>query len=139
MSQPPYGPPGAPEPGEPGWSQYQPPEHDPAAWGAQSPSPYGSAPYAPGPYAAAPRGTNGTAVGSLVTAIVALPLNMFCFLGIVASIVAVVLGHVARGQLRRTGEDGAGLAMAGLVIGYVGIALPVLFLAIFVVAASQPV
>jgi peptidyl-prolyl cis-trans isomerase B (cyclophilin B) len=35
----------------------------------------------------------------------------------------VVLGHVALRQVRRTGERGYGLAVAGLVLGYATLAL----------------
>ena len=35
--------------------------------------------------------------------------------------IPIVLGHVALSQIRRTGEGGRGLAIAGLVLGYVGI------------------
>ncbi|WP_374947950.1 DUF4190 domain-containing protein [Agreia sp.] len=37
------------------------------------------------------------------------------------SLVAVITGHMALGQIKRTGEKGRGLAIAGLVIGYIGI------------------
>lgn len=50
------------------------------------------------------------------------------------AILAIVSGHIARGQIRRTGEGGRGMATAGLVLGYVvlvvGIALIVAFLAV---------
>jgi len=39
----------------------------------------------------------------------------------VGSVLAVIFGHVALGQIRRTGDNGRGLAIAGLVIGYIGI------------------
>jgi len=35
--------------------------------------------------------------------------------------IPIVLGHVALSQIRRTGEGGRGLAIAGLVLGYVGV------------------
>jgi hypothetical protein len=35
---------------------------------------------------------------------------------------AIILGHVALVQIRRYGQDGAGLAVAGLVIGDLGLA-----------------
>src|SRR5665647_1627883 len=38
------------------------------------------------------------------------------------SIIAVVFGHIARSQIRRTKETGGGLAIAGLVLGYVAVA-----------------
>ena len=42
-----------------------------------------------------------------------------------------VIGYVARGQIRRTGEKGAGLARAGVVLGWAEIVLVVLVLAVF--------
>ena len=60
--------------------------------------------------------TNGLAVGALVCGIIP-------FFG---GIPAVILGHVARGQIKRTGERGDGVAIAGLVLGYLWVALWVL-------------
>lgn len=67
------------------------------------------------PYAAAPAGerTNTMAILSLV-------------FGFVFSILAIVFGHVALGQISRTGEQGRGFAIAGLVLGYVGVAVGVI-------------
>lgn len=55
--------------------------------------------------------TNPLAIAALVCGIVqfAFPL---------AFIAAIILGHKARQQIRRTGEEGYGLATAGLVLGY---------------------
>ncbi len=44
----------------------------------------------------------------------------------------IVTGHIARSQIRRTGESGGGLALAGLIIGYCYIGFFVLFLAVFI-------
>lgn len=74
-------------------------------------------------YGVPPRRTNGLAVASLACG---LGQVFFWFL---AAIPAVVLGHAARRQIRRTGEDGAGMALAGLILGWVGIVLTVLFVA----------
>ena len=46
--------------------------------------------------------------------------------GIFATIPAIICGHIARGQIRRTGENGAGMALAGVILGYVGLALTVI-------------
>lgn len=62
-----------------------------------------------------PPPTNAMSVAALVAGIVG-----WTVLPLVASIVAVVLGHIARGQIRRTGEQGGGLALAGLILGYTG-------------------
>jgi threonine/homoserine/homoserine lactone efflux protein len=60
---------------------------------------------------------NRLALVSLVCGIVT-----FCGLFPIA-IAAVVLGHVARRAIRRTGERGGRLAVTGLVLGYIGTAL----------------
>jgi Domain of unknown function (DUF4190)/Domain of unknown function (DUF1707) len=74
-------------------------------------------------YAPVQRRTNSLAVASLACGLGQI---FFWFL---AAIPAVVLGHVARRQIRQTGEDGQGMATAGLVLGWIGIALTVLFIA----------
>ncbi len=41
----------------------------------------------------------------------------------IAPVLAVIFGHIGLGQIKRTGEEGRGQAIAGLIIGYVTIAL----------------
>ncbi|WP_409048285.1 DUF4190 domain-containing protein [Microbacterium sp. HA-8] len=48
---------------------------------------------------------------------------------IIGSVVGIVLGHVARSQIRRTGESGAGLALAAIIIGWIGVGIIVIFYA----------
>lgn len=40
----------------------------------------------------------------------------------------IIFGHLARREIEQTGENGRGLATAGLVISYIGAAFAVLFL-----------
>jgi len=47
---------------------------------------------------------------------------------VIGAIVAVVTGHIARGQIKRQHEQGAGMALAGLILGYIGIAFTALVL-----------
>ena len=75
--------------------------------------------------------TSGVAVASLICGIAE-----FFTLGI-AAVPAVILGHVARSNIKRTGERGDGLAIAGLVLGYLGIACWALFLVVLLAASSQ--
>jgi hypothetical protein len=83
------------------------------------------------PYMPVRRRTNSLAVASLVCGL-AQP-----FLGL-TTIPAIVLGYVARGQIRRTGEDGNGLATAGLVLGWIGVGVAVLvFLMVAAFAAGH--
>jgi Domain of unknown function (DUF4190)/Domain of unknown function (DUF1707) len=80
--------------------------------------PGGLAPYQLGyypPVLPAPP-TSGLAIASMVCGIA----EIFT-LGL-ASIPAIILGHLARGQIRQTGERGDGMAVAGLILGYLGIA-----------------
>ena len=75
--------------------------------------------------------TNGLAVASL-----ACGLAQFVF-GPLPTIPAIVFGHVARHQIKRTGEQGAGIALAGLLLGWAAVVLGVLMiagLAVFAVA-----
>jgi hypothetical protein len=60
--------------------------------------------------------TNGFAVASLVLGI--------CWVWWIGSVLAVVFGHVALGQIKQSQgrQSGTGLAIAGLVLGYLGIA-----------------
>ncbi|SOE12939.1 protein of unknown function [Streptomyces sp. 2323.1] len=62
-----------------------------------------------------PVSTNGSATGALVCGIMT-PVTW----GLTA-IPAVILGHKARAEIRRTGERGDGQALAGLVLGWLGI------------------
>ncbi len=55
------------------------------------------------------------------------PTNVLAVLSLVLSLVffapvAVIMGHIAVSQIARTGEDGRGMAIAGLIIGWVQIA-----------------
>jgi Domain of unknown function (DUF4190) len=52
--------------------------------------------------------------------------------------VGIILGHVARGRIKRTGEGGRGLATAALVIGYLQVAVTVGVIAVaaFLVAVG---
>ena len=85
----------------------------------------GGHPAAPAWPTARPK-TNALAVASLACG-VGQP-----FTGFLSTIPAIVLGHMARREIRRTGEDGAGLATAGLVLGWSGAILILLALLLFV-------
>jgi hypothetical protein len=80
-----------------------------------------------------PAGNNALAIASLVCGVAQ------AMLWPLATIPAVVLGHVARHQIRRTGEQGAGLALAGLVLGWIGVGFAVLAILglVLIVAASS--
>ncbi|MET8198613.1 DUF4190 domain-containing protein [Micromonospora taraxaci] len=124
-------PPGQPPSDQPAFelpaerSPYGPPADDPSPYAHQGPqqSPHWSQqpPYPPqgpyGQYGPPPggpgRGTNVLAILSLVFAFVFPPAG-------------AVLGHVAKRQIRTSGEDGDQLATWGLILGYVFTGLTVL-------------
>ena len=78
--------------------------------------------------AAAARPTNSMAIVSLVAGIAGYIVPH----PFIAGVVAVLAGHVARRQIRETGEGGAGLALAGLILGYVHLALSVVLVILIV-------
>lgn len=45
---------------------------------------------------------------------------------IIGSIVGVITGHMALSQIKRTGEGGRGMALAGTIIGWVGLGFLIL-------------
>jgi len=48
--------------------------------------------------------------------------------GPLAAIPAIVFGHLARHQIKRTGEQGAGLAITGLILGWAAVILGILLI-----------
>ncbi|HLU14186.1 MAG TPA: DUF4190 domain-containing protein [Arenimonas sp.] len=75
--------------------------------------------------------TSGLAVTSLVTGILG-----WLMFPVLASLVAVITGHMARSEIRRSAGsiDGDGIALAGLILGWInlGLAAAVILFAIFV-------
>ena len=55
-------------------------------------------------------------------------IGSWCFGGLIA----VITGHVARHQIKQTGDAGATLALAGLIAGYAAIALTLLFILVYI-------
>ena len=78
------------------------------------------------PAAAASRPTSSLAVISLVAGIVS-----WLLLPFVAGLAAIICGHMARGEIRRSNGtmEGDGLAIAGLVLGWINVVLCVLTVA----------
>jgi hypothetical protein len=77
-------------------------------------------PYRQGAYPPAKTRTNAMAIASLACGIGQI------FFWFVAGVPAIVFGHVARRQIRETGEAGDGMALAGLILGYIGVIGPLL-------------
>jgi hypothetical protein len=76
------------------------------------------------------RRVNTLAVLSLIFSLLS-----YCALPVVGAIAGIVCGYLARREIEQTGEDGAGAATAGIVLGWVHIGLAVL-LAVLAVAGT---
>lgn len=91
--------------------------------------PYGYYPYPAHP---PPRPTNGMAVVSMVLGIM--------WLYWVGSILSLIFGYIARKQIRERGENGDGMAIAGIVLGWIGVAglvAVVVLLAVVGISATE--
>ncbi|HET6873888.1 MAG TPA: DUF4190 domain-containing protein [Acidimicrobiales bacterium] len=106
-------------PHDQGPTGYPPPGYPPPGYGAPG---YGPPPgYPPYGYRAP---TNTMAILSLVFAFVFAP-------------VGLGLGIAARRQIARTGEEGSGLALAGIVVGSVFTAIWVLMIVVWIIAVAM--
>jgi len=100
-----------------------------------------SSPYAPPGSTAAgypgyypPLGpANGLAIASMVCGIVCI---LICYFAAILGIPAVICGHMALSQIRNAGIPvaGRGMAIAGLILGYLGILFSLSVVVIFVIA-----
>ena len=89
----------------------------------------------PPPLSPAPAKFNAlSAIWSLVLGI----LSFFC-LGIFGAIAAVICGHLARSTIRKSAGQlrGEGLALAGLILGYVGIVVNLILIPTVIVPAAK--
>lgn len=125
---PPEGPPG------PGWwlasdGRYYPPEQAPGAGWPQGGAPvpptyqYGGFP--------APTQTNGLAIASMVLGIL--------WIYWVGSILALIFGYIAKKQIDESGgrQSGRGMAIAGIVLGWIGVAALALVIVFAVFLANS--
>jgi Domain of unknown function (DUF4190) len=99
VTQPPPGPPPGPPMPPPGWGGPAPRTIYPGS-------------------GAAPAPTSGLAIAALVT-------GLFFWCCAIPGIVAIVLGHLALEQIEDSGgvKRGKGMAVAGIVLGWVGVAI----------------
>jgi hypothetical protein len=78
-----------------------------------------------------PAPNNGAAVAAMVLGLLCVPT-----MGL-TGLPAVLAGHAARGQINRTKEAGDGMALTGLVLGYLSLAGWVLFILAAVLAVGS--
>jgi hypothetical protein len=118
--QQPYGQYGQQPYGQHGQQPYGQPGYGQPAYG-QPAQPYGPPVGYPPPYG---RSTNTMAILSLVLAFVFAPAGL-------------ILGIVARKQIARTGEEGSGLALAGIIVGGIFTAIFALMIIFMIVAFAS--
>jgi hypothetical protein len=121
-----YGSPSYPPPPPQYGHSYPPPGYRGGYGGPPGyPGPYG--PYQP--YRDRSHETNGLAIASLITSIagglLGIPLS-FALIGILFPVVGAVLGVVSLNQIKRTNQQGRGLAIAGIAVGATAAVLLVL-------------
>ncbi len=137
-----------PDPENPALTRYW----DGAGWAAQQstvplpaavpPAPYAAAtvatytpvPLPPGPYTPAPP-TDGFAITALILGVTGF------VTGFLTSIPAVIFGFLARGRIKRNGTQGSGMALTGIILGFVGIFFAIIgvVIALLLVAAFRNV
>ena len=96
------------------------------------PQQYAQQPYAPAPYTisgsaymyGAPR-TNPLALTGMILSLVGL-------IFMITAIPGVICGHIALGQIKRTGDGGKGMAIAAIAVGYAVIAGLLLYIGFMV-------
>jgi len=128
-TEPPATPPGPPGPG---WwlasdGRYYPPEQAASTSAPPPPFPAYSA-YAPMAQATS---ANGLAIASMVLGIL--------WLYWIGSILALIFGYVAKGQIDRSAgrQSGRGMAIAGIVLGWIGVAVLALVIVLAVAFADD--
>jgi len=113
------------------------PEVPPPPPSVPPPGYYGPPPSAPPPYGSSVR-SNGLAIASMVLGIVCLTIAVFAFfVSWVGSVLALIFGYVANRRIARSGgaQGGRGMAISGIVLGWIGSALAIAIIAVVVLVA----
>lgn len=144
-------PPGYGQP-PPGYTAAPPPHQPPPGYGPGTPPPpppgYGTAPptyppgqgtpptYPPGPAQPPPPGASAAHKETNTLAVVSIVLGSM-WLYWIGSIAALILGYRAKSQIDASGgrQGGRGLAIAGIVFGWIGVGFMVVLVPIFVIDA----
>ena len=73
---------------------------------------------------------SGLAIASMILGILSVVLCFAAFLSLIMGVLAAIFGHVSRGQILRSNGQitGGGMALTGIITGYVGICASLLFL-----------
>jgi Domain of unknown function (DUF4190) len=102
----------------------------------QQPSGYPAAPAHSYGYPA-PRPTEGLAIASLVVSCVGVLGLCLYGMGGILGVAGAVLGHIAHGRIRRLETRGAGMALAGIIVGWIAAALALVGIALLALVIRQ--
>jgi len=137
--------PGQAGPPSPYQQPYEQPYQQPYPQGSVQYQPEQGQPYQPqppqygAPYAySAPPEKNALGVWSLVLGILSVVMLFSCLVGFLAAIPAVITGHLSRKAQREGLADNGGLALGGVITGWVTIGLTILLIVGFAVLFSIP-
>ena len=67
------------------------------------------------------------------------PTNVLAIISLIASCIGftvpgIIMGHIALHQIKTSGEQGRGLALAGVIVGYCRFAITAVFVVVYVIA-----
>lgn len=83
----------------------------------------------PNYYGGPPRSTDGLALASMICGIFSILMTCAYGIGAFPGIAAIICGHMSRKKVANGGPaDGAGMATAGLIMGYIGTIVGILFI-----------
>ncbi len=109
-----------PPPPPPHWGVY------PGGYPPPPPQPYsGFTPPPTGP-------NNGLGIAALVIAIIGLAFCWTVVGGVILGVSAVIIGFVARGRVKRGEATNGGVAIAGIVLGFLAIIVALIFIPIWI-------
>ena len=83
--------------------------------------------------------TNGLSIASLVVSLSGAVFLLCYGAGGLLGLVGAILGHVAQRQIRERGEGGGGMALAGVIVGWIALALGIVIIALVVWLAYRVV
>lgn len=104
------------------------PPYQPYPSYAPYPNPYYYPAYGYGYYSYPTPQTSGWAIASLICSIAGMVM-----LGVIFSVVGVIFGHIAMREIKNSNgwRGGQGMALAGLIVGYIGLGLSLIVLTLY--------
>lgn len=75
------------------------------------------------------------AIASLVVSLVSVLFLCACGIGFLGGIAGAVLGFLAKKRIAETGENGAGMALAGIIVGAAVVVIGIILFILYIIAA----